>query len=429
MNFRRLESPTHVRRADARDPALVAAVAATVARVRQEGEPALRLLAAAHDGLEDGAPLVIERSGLLAALALLPPAQRELLERSADRIRTFATAQRRALGDARVEFVGGFAAHAWVPVDRAGCYAPGGRFPLPSSVLMTAVTARTAGVGTVWVASPRPALVTLAAAAVAGADGLLRAGGAQAIAAMAYGAGAVPACDVIAGPGNRWVTAAKHLVAGDVGIDLLAGPSELVVLADAAADPGTVAADLLAQAEHDAEALPVLVTTHAQLVPAVTGELERQLATLPGAPTARQALANGGWYLAESLADACNFCDAVAPEHLQVTLADPDPACARLRHFGALFTGRAAAEVFGDYGAGPNHVLPTGGGARFAGGLSVLHFLRLRTELHVDAADLLASDAAAMARLEGLEGHARAAERRRRAAPYVTAGASPGPRS
>ena len=204
------------------------------------------------------------------------------------------------------------------PVDRAGCYAPGGRFPLPSSVLMTAVTARAAGVRDVWVASPRPDDVTLAAAAVAGADALLAVGGAQAIAALAYGAGDVPPCDVVVGPGNRWVTAAKKLVAGHVGIDMLAGPSELVVLADASADPATVAADLLAQAEHDPDALPVLVATDAELVDRVEIELERQLAALPTRDTAEPAIGNGFAVMAGNLDDAIEVCDRLAPEHLQV---------------------------------------------------------------------------------------------------------------
>jgi phosphoribosyl-ATP pyrophosphohydrolase/phosphoribosyl-AMP cyclohydrolase/histidinol dehydrogenase len=271
-----------------------------------------------------------------------------------------------------------------------------------------------AGVERVWVASPKPAPVTLAAAAVAGADGLLAVGGAQAIAALAFGADPVPACDVVVGPGNRWVTAAKQLVAGSVAIDMLAGPSELVVLADRSADPAVVAADLLAQAEHDPDALPVLVTLDAALAGAVDAELERQLATLPTAATARAAVAHGVAVVAGDLAAACAVCDRLAPEHLQVMLADPGPAVARLRHYGALFIGSGSAEVLGDYGAGPNHVLPTGGTARHTGGLSVFTFLRVRTWLRMDAPAALAADAAALARLEGLEAHARAAERRAR---------------
>jgi phosphoribosyl-ATP pyrophosphohydrolase/phosphoribosyl-AMP cyclohydrolase/histidinol dehydrogenase len=275
---------------------------------------------------------------------------------------------------------------------------------------MTAVTARAAGVGSVWVASPRPAQVTLAAAAVAGADALLAVGGAQAIAALAWGAGPVPAVDVIVGPGNRWVTAAKQLVAGQVGIDLLAGPSELVVLADADADPAVIAADLLAQAEHDPDARPILVTPSVALADAVDAALSDQLSELPTAAIAFEAVRNGFCVLVRDLAEGCAVCDRLAPEHLEVLTADADAVASRLRHYGGLFVGAASAEVLGDYGVGPNHVLPTGTAARFSGGLSVLHFLRVRTWLRLEAG---AADAAALARLEGLEGHARSAERRR----------------
>jgi phosphoribosyl-ATP pyrophosphohydrolase/phosphoribosyl-AMP cyclohydrolase/histidinol dehydrogenase len=280
---------------------------------------------------------------------------------------------------------------------------------------MTAVTARAAGVGEVWVASPKPVDVTLAAAAVAGADAVLAVGGAQAIAALAYGAGPVPACDVVVGPGNRWVTAAKKLVAGHVGIDMLAGPSELVVLADDSADPATVAADLLAQAEHDPDALPVLVTTSPGLADRVDDELERQLADLPTGETARAALDSGFAVVSENLDQAVEVCDRLAPEHLQVLTGDADSVAARLTHWGGLFVGVHSAEVFGDYGVGPNHTLPTGGVARFKGGLSVFDFLRIHTWLRLDDGPELsgvARDAADLARLEGLEAHARAAERR-----------------
>jgi phosphoribosyl-ATP pyrophosphohydrolase/phosphoribosyl-AMP cyclohydrolase/histidinol dehydrogenase len=210
------------------------------------------------------------------------------------------------------------------------------------------------------------------------------------------------------------VTAAKKLVAGRVGIDMLAGPSELVVLADSGADPELVAADLLAQAEHDPDALPVLVTTAAGLAEAVESALARQLIDLPTRETAAAALGNGFAVVASDLDEAVAVCDRLAPEHLQVLTADADAVAARLRHWGGLFIGAASAEVLGDYGAGPNHTLPTGGVARFKGGLSVLDFLRVRTWLRLDggADPELARDAAALARLEGLEAHARAAERR-----------------
>jgi phosphoribosyl-ATP pyrophosphohydrolase/phosphoribosyl-AMP cyclohydrolase/histidinol dehydrogenase len=302
-----------------------------------------------------------------------------------------------------------------MPLERAGCYAPVGRYPLPSSVLMTVVPARVAGVERVWAASPSPDPLTLAAAAVAGADGLLAVGGAQAVAALAFGAGPVPACDIVVGPGNLWVTAAKQAVAGRVAIDMLAGPSELVVLADRQSDPSLVAADLLAQAEHDPEAMPVLVTVEEDLVARVEEELARQLADLPTAATAAAALATGGVVLCSDAGEAIECCDRLAPEHLQLSVRDPQAYQESLRHYGALFVGDGAAEVFGDYGAGPNHVLPTGGSARSFAGLSVLHFLRLRTWLQARGpADAeLVDDTVWLARQEGLEGHARAAEKRR----------------
>ena len=278
---------------------------------------------------------------------------------------------------------------------------------------MTAVTARTAGVHEVWVASPKPTPVTLAAAAVAGADAVLAVGGAQAIAALAFGTETIEPVDVIVGPGNRWVTAAKQLVAGQVGIDMLAGPSELLVLADGHADPATIAADLLAQAEHDADAMPVLVTTAPELVDAVEAALTRQLEGLPTRSVAEPALQRGYAVVCGSLERAVAVCDALAPEHLQLSVTRPAELLPRLRHYGAAFLGEGSAEVLGDYGAGPNHVLPTAGGARFGGGLSVLDFSRVRTWMTLDGSpEALVRDAAALARLEGLEGHARAAERR-----------------
>lgn len=378
-------------------------------------EHAARLGDLDHDSATNQ-PLVRTRADLEAARDALSPADQELLRRTAAQIRRFAARQLACLRDLDTDLPGGGrAGHTIAPMATAGCYAPGGRFPLPSSVLMTAVTARAAGVRKVWVASPRPTQITLAAAAIAGADALLAVGGAQAIAALAYGAGEVPRCDVIVGPGNRWVTAAKQLVAGRVAIDMLAGPSELVVLADGTADPEVIAADLLAQAEHDVGALPVLITTDTALADAVDDALTRQLAGLPTADTAGAALQNGYTVLVSSIEEGAQVSDRIAPEHLQLHVRDVDEVSRQVEHYGALFIGAGAAEVFGDYGAGPNHVLPTGGTARSTGGLSVLTFLRVRTWMRLDArheAAPLARDAAALARHEGLEAHARAAERR-----------------
>ena len=407
-----------VRRRGAPVPAeALAAAAEIVDAVRRGGEAALREQAERFGELLPGQSIVVERPSLEKALRGLDRADRERLERVAGRIRAFAEAQRGAIRDVVVPVPGGFAGHRVKPVLRAGCYAPGGRYPLPSTVLMTAITARVAGVAEVIVASPKPPEMVLAAAAVAGADAVVSVGGAQAIAALAYGAGPVPPCDVVVGPGNRYVTAAKHLVSSTVGIDTLAGPSELVVFADASADPDLIAADLIAQAEHDTDALPLLVTMDSTLPARVNEALRVQLAGLATSDVAGVALVNGGVICVTSIEEGVAACEAIAPEHLALHLADATVATvtARLHTYGTVFLGSKAGEVLGDYGAGPNHVLPTGGAARGTGGLSVLTFLRLRTWLRIDdeaAAYELADDAAWLARAEGLEGHARSAERR-----------------
>jgi len=383
--------------------------------VAADGEQALRHYAETLDGLAPGAPVLLDKAQLTDALEQITPSDRQLLERVADRIRSFAQAQLDTLGAADVSIPGGRAGHRISPADRAGCYAPGGRHPLPSSVLMTAIPARVAGVGQVIVASPNPAPITLAAAAVAGADCLLAAGGAQAIAAMAIGVGVEP-CDVIAGPGNRYVTAAKYALSDRVGIDMLAGPSELVVLADGSADAGLIAADLLSQAEHDPHARAMLIATDAGIIDAVNVELAGQLASLPTASTAQEALAGSFAILATDVDEAVSISDRIAPEHLAIHMARAQQVAERARHFGAVFIGPMSAEVLGDYAAGPNHTLPTGGAARYAGGLSVLDFLRVRTFVQIDdagEAEPLIADAEQLARLEGLEAHARSAARRR----------------
>jgi phosphoribosyl-ATP pyrophosphohydrolase/phosphoribosyl-AMP cyclohydrolase/histidinol dehydrogenase len=406
-----------VARHDPVDDVTLAHAATIVKDVRAGGLDAVRRHAERLGDIQPGQPLIIEPAALHTALGRLPADDRGVLERTAERIRAFATVQRGALRAGTTAVAGGQAGFRVHSLHTAGCYAPGGRFPLPSSVLMTAVTARVAGVKTVWVASPRPADATLAAAAIAGADAVLAVGGAQAVAALAFGAAPVPACDIVVGPGSRWVTAAKQLIAGRVAIDMLAGPSELVVLADESADPAFIAADLLAQAEHDPDALPVLVTTHAPLIAAVNAALATQLVDLPTAATARAALRNGFAVRAATLTDGIALCEQLAPEHLEVLTHDADAVAAKLTRFGGLFIGGFSAEVFGDYGAGPNHVLPTGGAARFTGGLSVFNFLRVNTWLRLEpgtGSAALTADAECLARIEGLEAHARAAGARRR---------------
>lgn len=306
----------------------------------------------------------------------------------------------------------------------AGCYAPGGRYPLPSSVIMTAVTARAAGCPYVVLASPRPAPITLAAAHVAKADIVLCVGGAQAIGSMAYGVAAhgdvpeVPPCDVIVGPGNKWVTAAKSIVNGYCGIDMLAGPSEVLVIADDTADAKIVAADLIAQAEHDVVARAILVSTSGAIIDAVNTEVTSQVEALPepNRSTAMEALKQSFSILCKDMDECIAMSDKLAPEHLEIQTANSQEVADKCANYGGLFIGTNCAEVLGDYGAGPNHTLPTGGTGRYTGGLSVFNFLRIRTWMRIDKKEEcqeMVEDSVRMARLEGLEGHARAAEARR----------------
>ena len=391
--------------------------AAIIDDIRRRGWIAVREHGQRLGDIGPSTQLVYDAADLRRELSRVNSEDIALLERSASQIRDFAAAQRATLSDLSMPLPGGRGGHRVLPVQRAGCYAPGGRYPLPSSVLMTAVTARAAGVQEVWIASPRPSPITLAAAAISGADGLIAIGGAQAIAALAIGTEPVPRCDIVVGPGNRWVTAAKQLLAGEVGIDMLAGPSELLIIADHTADAAIIAADLLAQAEHDSDAVPMLLCISGQLIDQVEIELQKQLLSLPSAATAIAACANGFAIQVPDLATATRLSDSIAPEHLEIMTHDSPAVAADCRNYGGIFIGSQSAEVFGDYAIGPNHVLPTGRTARFASGLSVLTFLKVRTWIELSAAPLLEqiiTNTARLARLEGLEAHARAAEARKR---------------
>lgn len=381
---------------------------AIVEDVRARGEAALREHGERLGDLEPGAALVVDRQDLKTAFEGLDSDTRELLVRVQRRIAAFSRAQREGLSDLNIQIDGGQAGHRWIPVNSVGAYAPGGRYPLPSSVLMTVTPARVAGVTSVWLGSPRPSDLTLAAGWVAGADGVLALGGAQAVAALAFGT-VSPSADLIVGPGNKWVTAAKRHLYGEVGIDGLAGPTEILVIADDRARPDLVAADLLAQAEHDVEAVPTLITTSDRIADEVDVELESQLADLPTASVARAALSNGLCVVVPDLARAASVSDSLAPEHLALHVADPRALAMQVRCYGSIFVGDRSAEAFADYGAGPNHVLPTGGGARFQAGLSVFTFLKASTWLAIESPEMLIEDTARLARLEGLEAHARAA--------------------
>lgn len=302
-----------------------------------------------------------------------------------------------------------------VPLDRVGVYAPGGTARYPSSVLMTAVPARIAGVREIVMATPDASPEVLLAARLAGVSRVFELGGAQAIAAMAHGTESVPRVDKIVGPGSQWVATAKRLVFGLVDIDSVAGPSEVMIVADSSADPRWIAADLLAQAEHDAEAHPVLVATDEAIADAVERELAAQLADLPRADIARASLErHGAAVIVRSVDEALALADDYAPEHLELLVAGAEKLAERVRHAGAVFVGPYSPEAAGDYLAGPNHVLPTAGSARWASPLGVYDFVKRVTVIHYGRADLEAQwrDIARLARVEGLEAHARSAAAR-----------------
>ncbi len=394
------------------DPADLRLALEVFEEVARDGDVAVRRFAARWDGLEEGEPLEVSRKEREAAVASLPRDLREALDISIARVREAAQRWMERiedlawpLGDSRIQ--------VWpTPVERAGCYVPGGRYPLPSSAVMTVVPARVAGVDEVVVCSPGARDATVAAADLAGADRIFRVGGMQAVAAMALGTASVPKVDVVVGPGNRYVQAAKAVSFGRVGVDLIAGPTEVVVVADHTAEADLVAADLLAQAEHDVEARAVLVALDERLAEEVPRRIEARLMALPTREVAREALSRRGLIvLVEGLAQAADVVNRIAPEHLEVVLEDPEAFLASCRHFGCAFVGPATFEVLGDYVLGTNHVLPTGGAARFTAGLSVQSFLRFPCVARTGPRDLvpLSRAAATLALSEGLHAHAQAA--------------------
>lgn len=366
------------------------------------------------------APLLRTFDGA-AALARLAPAARAALELAADRIRSFHERQWSdesfTYRDHGPEGRGARLGTRVRPLRRAGVYAPGGKARYPSSVLMAAIPAQVAGVREVIVATPLSGDAAddalLAAAHLSGVERILDAGGAQAIGALAYGTASVPRVDIVVGPGNIYVACAKRLVSGHVKIDGIAGPSEILVVADDSADPRVVAADLLSQAEHDEAAYPLLLTDSLAVAEAVVAEVEAQLATLPRAAIARPAVDRQGKALVvETRAELAEVADRIAAEHLALHVRDPHGLLDRIGAAGAAFVGGSTPEAVGDYVAGPSHVLPTGGAVRFGAPLGVYDFVSRTSVVEYDAATLAAqADAVcALARLEGLEAHARAVE-------------------
>ncbi len=395
-----------------------------IAQVKSSGDRALRDYAARFDR-SNPEHLEVPLAEARKALETLEGTDRELvsaLRLAADHIRRFAELQRRQFSDFEVELEPGlFTGQRCIPVERAAVYVPAGRFPLISTVLMGVIPAQVAGVAEVILLSPplengRPDRRILAAAALAGAERIFAVGGAQAIAAAAFGTESVPRCDVIVGPGNKYVAAAKRLLFGQVGIDFVAGPTDVLIIADRAADAEVLAADMLAQAEHDPDARARLLVPDRARAEAVKIALERQLGTLATAETARASLDSGGLIVIyTSIEEAVRIANSIAPEHLELHLQNPEQLIPNLRNYGSLFIGELAAEVLGDYSAGINHTLPTSGSARFTGGLSVRHFIKTVTGLRcASAAGYEASRraAAVIARAEGLDAHRQSAESR-----------------
>jgi len=404
----------------AQDDAVERATAAILDDVRARGDAALLELTARFDRWKpaSAAALEVPMDEAKRAAAGLASAEREALQTAADRIRRYHERQRQSSW--RVEEEDGTMLGQQVTaLDRVGLYVPGGKAAYPSSVLMCAVAAKVAGVRELVMVTPTPDGVlnaaVLAAAALAGVDRIFRLGGAQAIAALAFGTATVPAVDKIVGPGNAYVAAAKRRVFGRVGIDLVAGPSEVVVIADAGANADWIAMDLFSQAEHDEVAQAILVTPEAALIDAVAQSMRGLLTAMPRRAIIEASLAaRGALILVRDLAEACDIANRIAPEHLELAVADPERLLARLRHAGAIFLGAYSSESLGDYCAGPNHVLPTSRTARFSSPLGVYDFQKRSSLIAVsrDGARTLGRVAATLARAEGLEAHARSAEMR-----------------
>jgi histidinol dehydrogenase len=375
--------------------------------VRQRGDRALLEYARRFDGLTRKT-VRVPQPELAAARARLTPEFARAVATAAVNIRTYAARQMPAEWSRQIQ-PGLRLGQIVRPLDTVAAYIPSGRYPLPSTILMTVVPAQVAGVRTVCVASPRAVAEVFGTADLLGVEQVFEMGGAQAIAAFAYGTRTVPRADRIVGPGNIYVAAAKKLLAGEVGIDFVAGPTEILIIA-AEGNPRHLAADLLAQAEHDVDASAVLLTTSKRLATAVVKEVDRQLATLPTAEVARQSIArNSAVVLVASLDEAVEIANRFAPEHLSI----PDSALLPgIRHAGSVFVGPFSPEAAGDYASGPNHVLPTSGAARIRGGLAVTDYLKVISVQELSAAALarLAPAITTLARAEGLEAHARSVE-------------------
>ncbi len=389
-------------------------VAEIITKVRTQGDKALADLTMRLDGhhLSSDEDWQVPSWRCEQAYEALDSELRDALNLAAERIRAYHEAQKPSQRDYTDE-AGVRLGHRWSPVDAAGVYVPGGRAAYPSSLLMNAIPARVAGVERLVAVTPTPKgemnPLVLAAAHIAGIDEIWRVGGAQAIAALAYGTDKIAPVDVITGPGNAWVAEAKRQVFGTVGIDMIAGPSEILVIADGDNDPAWIAADLLSQAEHDPSSQSILITDSADFAAQVEDQVDVQAAMLATGKTARASWdAHGALIVVPTLEDAIPLANRLAAEHVELAVADPEALFAKLRHAGSVFLGRMVPEAVGDYVAGPNHVLPTGRRARFSSGLSVLDFMKRTSfiEAGVDALGEIGPAAIALAEAEGLPAHA-----------------------
>ncbi|PKL03998.1 MAG: histidinol dehydrogenase [Synergistetes bacterium HGW-Synergistetes-1] len=401
------------------DQDLFSSVKEIIDRVKESGDRALSFYSEKFGGAPMDSFRVSEED-IHMAYSGISQELRGAIEQAAYNIKNFALLQSDTIKPllATETSRGIFLGHSIIPVDSCCCYVPGGSHPLFSTALMLVIPAKTAGVKRVCAAVPPmagsrlPHPATLAALKIAGADEVYAVGGAQAVAAFAYGTDSIAPVAMIVGPGNKYVTEAKRQVYGKVGIDFVAGPSEVLVIADENADPAVIAADILAQSEHDVDAAGILITTSKEIAERVSAEVKGQLERLDTADIAAEAWEkNGIIMIADSLEDAAEAANEIAPEHLEINTADPDRLIPLLRNYGSLFIGEGSAEVFGDYVAGTNHTLPTMGAAKYTGGVSVMTFLKVCTFQRItpEGADLLAPIAEVMAENEGLFAHAVAA--------------------
>ncbi len=404
----------------AQDPAVDAAVAGILDDVKRRGDAAVLEYTRRFDRVAAAsvAELEFTRDEMQRALAGLPAARRSALEQAAARVRSYHEKQL-AQSWSYTDEDGTRLGQQVTALDRVGIYVPGGKAAYPSSVIMNALPARVAGVGEIVMVVPTPGgeknQMVLAAAALVGVDRAFGIGGAQAVGALAYGTGSVPRVDKIVGPGNAYVAAAKRRVFGVVGIDMVAGPSEILVVCDGATDPDWIAMDLFAQAEHDELAQAILLSPDAHFIDQVAASIERQLSGMPRRDVIKAALeARGALIEVRDLDEACVLVNRIAPEHLELAVADPGPLLAKIRHAGAIFLGSHTCEALGDYCAGPNHVLPTSGTARFSSPLGVYDFQKRSSLIGVSkqGAVRLGAIAAELARGEGLTAHAQSAEYR-----------------